>query len=293
MPDRDARLEATISAGSQLVRDGQPLRITVELDRELAESLAAGDHAPADRPGAGGVRRDPAGHSQPHAPASSGATDLRVKNLELLLNVELPATIRFGQKQMRLQEILQLSAGAVIDWIGRCRSRWSCWWMAASLPGERPSSWKATTACASPNWPAPVPGWRRLPRSGPDEAIVMAVLDRRSEPLFCPPAPGPIVVNAVPCSACGGAIKASPPKACGCPARNVAAGRCWLPRGAAWLPGAAGPAANRMPLGLLLVSQGRLREEQVRAALERQRQSGEGRIGAWLQRLRERSVRTS
>jgi hypothetical protein len=44
------------------------------------------------------------------------------------------------------------------------------------------------------------------------------------------------------------------------------------------------PLPNRMPLGLLLVSQGRLREEQVRAALEAQRQSGEGMIGSWLRR---------
>jgi hypothetical protein len=44
------------------------------------------------------------------------------------------------------------------------------------------------------------------------------------------------------------------------------------------------PALNRMPLGLLLVSQGRLREEQVREALEAQRASGEGRIGSWLRR---------
>ncbi len=44
------------------------------------------------------------------------------------------------------------------------------------------------------------------------------------------------------------------------------------------------PVTNRMPLGLLLVSQGRLNEEQVRAALEAQRASGEGRIGSWLRR---------
>ncbi len=44
------------------------------------------------------------------------------------------------------------------------------------------------------------------------------------------------------------------------------------------------PALNRMPLGLLLVSQGKLREEQVREALEAQRANGTGMIGSWLRR---------
>jgi flagellar motor switch protein FliN/FliY len=48
-------------------------------------------------------------------PSITGERHREERNLELLLGIELPATICFGRKQMRLREILQLSAGAVID----------------------------------------------------------------------------------------------------------------------------------------------------------------------------------
>ena len=42
---------------------------------------------------------------------------------------------------------------------------------------------------------------------------------------------------------------------------------------------------HRVPLGLLMLSRGELSHEQLRRALEAQRQSGSGRIGEWIQKL--------
>ncbi len=44
------------------------------------------------------------------------------------------------------------------------------------------------------------------------------------------------------------------------------------------------PHRHRMPLGLILLKQGCITEEQLRTALEAQRTAGKGRIGAWLMR---------
>ncbi len=38
-----------------------------------------------------------------------------VQNLNLILNVELQVTMRFGQRLMRLREVLDLASGAVIE----------------------------------------------------------------------------------------------------------------------------------------------------------------------------------
>jgi len=42
--------------------------------------------------------------------------------------------------------------------------------------------------------------------------------------------------------------------------------------------------SHRVPLGLLLLSRQQMTAAQLRTALERQRASGEGRIGDWLRR---------
>lgn len=45
------------------------------------------------------------------------------------------------------------------------------------------------------------------------------------------------------------------------------------------------PPSHRLPLGLLLLSQGRISEEQLRRALQEQRRAGCGKIGEWLVKL--------
>ena len=55
--------------------------------------------------------------------------------------------------------------------------------------------------------------------------------------------------------------------------------------GLALAPPRALPRPNRLPLGLILLSQGHITSEQLRIALERQRKAGGGRIGDWLVRM--------
>ena len=43
------------------------------------------------------------------------------------------------------------------------------------------------------------------------------------------------------------------------------------------------PKTHRVPIGLVLLSRGTIREDQLREALERQRQAGSQRLGVWLQ----------
>lgn len=43
------------------------------------------------------------------------------------------------------------------------------------------------------------------------------------------------------------------------------------------------PKSHRIPIGLVLLSRGAIREDQLREALDRQRQAGSRRLGAWLQ----------
>jgi flagellar motor switch protein FliN len=55
----------------------------------------------------------PAGSSTSAAQGSSAAQDQ--VNLDLLLDVELALTLRFGSRRMQLREVLELSPGAVVD----------------------------------------------------------------------------------------------------------------------------------------------------------------------------------
>jgi flagellar motor switch protein FliN len=50
-----------------------------------------------------------------NAPAFAGATEANAANLDLLLDVELDATLRFGQREMLLREILDLRSGSVVE----------------------------------------------------------------------------------------------------------------------------------------------------------------------------------
>ncbi|MBN9617919.1 MAG: hypothetical protein BGO25_17520 [Acidobacteriales bacterium 59-55] len=52
--------------------------------------------------------------------------------------------------------------------------------------------------------------------------------------------------------------------------------------GDASISGSAAPHRHRVPLGLLLLAQGWITQQQLRQALEAQRQAGTGRIGEWL-----------
>jgi flagellar motor switch protein FliN/FliY len=51
----------------------------------------------------------------PPAPESPAAASKNSRNIELLLDVELPVALRFGQSAMLLSSILDLSAGSVVE----------------------------------------------------------------------------------------------------------------------------------------------------------------------------------
>jgi flagellar motor switch protein FliN/FliY len=93
--------------GFRLKSEGAPpfLLMTL-LDPHLGESLAPG--APEKTPPpSGGLNRCPTLAS---AVASTGK-----RNINLLLDVELPVALRFGKREMPLGDILELSAGAVVE----------------------------------------------------------------------------------------------------------------------------------------------------------------------------------
>ncbi|HTW23266.1 MAG TPA: flagellar motor switch protein FliN [Candidatus Baltobacteraceae bacterium] len=71
--------------------------------------LAALTEAPAPAKAAPAPKESPKADPEPAAKDPTGA------NLDLLLDIELEATIRFGQREMLLREVLDLRAGSVIE----------------------------------------------------------------------------------------------------------------------------------------------------------------------------------
>jgi flagellar motor switch protein FliN len=80
--------------------------LVILLDPELGESLASG---PSGKPA-------PAfDASKPCVPVISAAASKGNRNIDLLLDVELQVALRFGKREMSLGNILELSAGAVVE----------------------------------------------------------------------------------------------------------------------------------------------------------------------------------
>ena len=69
---------------------GSAIAFTIVTSSSLERSLAEQDVAPA-----------------PHLEQRG--------NLDLLMNVKLPVVMRFGERQMRLRDILELGSGAVVE----------------------------------------------------------------------------------------------------------------------------------------------------------------------------------
>jgi flagellar motor switch protein FliN len=77
----------------------EPITVIVEIDEPLAGSLAS-------RATAGGASA---------AGSETASTLDEGSNLDLLLDVELEASIRFGQKELLLKDVLNLRPGAVVE----------------------------------------------------------------------------------------------------------------------------------------------------------------------------------
>lgn len=96
-----------LQRGVRLKSEGTAqLLLVILLDPELGESLASGP--------SGKVAQSP-GASKPCAPVISAAASKSNRNIDLLLDVELQVALRFGKREMPLGNILELSAGAVVE----------------------------------------------------------------------------------------------------------------------------------------------------------------------------------
>jgi len=80
--------------------------LLILLNSDLGKSLASG---PSGKPAP--QLETPA----PLAPATPPAASTNSRNIELLLDVELPVALRFGKSEMPLSSILELSPGSVVE----------------------------------------------------------------------------------------------------------------------------------------------------------------------------------
>ena len=80
--------------------------LVIFLDPVLGESLASSSSGKAAAPSGASKRRPPV---TPAAPSKGK------RNIDLLLDVELQVALRFGKREMALGDILELSAGAVVE----------------------------------------------------------------------------------------------------------------------------------------------------------------------------------
>jgi flagellar motor switch protein FliN/FliY len=95
----------------RLIGDGRPpLTLHIQLETPLTEAPAPPPEAPAMR-----APIPPAAPAEMPAalPTAAGSTEQR--NLDLLLEMELEVAIRFGRREMLLRDILELNAGAVVE----------------------------------------------------------------------------------------------------------------------------------------------------------------------------------
>jgi flagellar motor switch protein FliN/FliY len=92
-----------LQAGLQWTSPGRPpLTLIADLSTTLVTAL---ELAPAPPPL----------ELPPPSPVPAPLANARDPNLELLMDVELDVTLRFGERQMALHDILDLSAGSVVE----------------------------------------------------------------------------------------------------------------------------------------------------------------------------------
>jgi flagellar motor switch protein FliN len=80
--------------------------LVILLDPDLVESLASSSPGKAAQPFRASKRP---------ATLSSTAAPKDMRKIDLLLDVELQVSLRFGKREMLLGDILELSAGAVVE----------------------------------------------------------------------------------------------------------------------------------------------------------------------------------
>jgi flagellar motor switch protein FliN len=95
----------------RLIGEGRPpLTLHIQLEKPLAEAPAPPPEAPAVR-----APIPPAAPAETPAALPTAAGSAEQRNLDLLLEMELEVAIRFGRREMLLRDILELNAGAVVE----------------------------------------------------------------------------------------------------------------------------------------------------------------------------------
>jgi flagellar motor switch protein FliN/FliY len=102
-------IELTLIVSPELVKSWQPHPEPKEPAVQKVQAPPAAPPASTSAP-----KAEPAPPPPPASPAPPAPSGGRGSNLDLLLEVRLDATIRFGQKQMLLREILELHPGTAI-----------------------------------------------------------------------------------------------------------------------------------------------------------------------------------
>jgi flagellar motor switch protein FliN/FliY len=102
-------IELTLIVSPELVKSWQPHPEPKEPAVQKVQAPPAAPPASTSAP-----KAEPAPPPPPASPAPPAPSSGRRSNLDLLLEVRLDATIRFGQKQMLLREILELHPGTAI-----------------------------------------------------------------------------------------------------------------------------------------------------------------------------------
>jgi flagellar motor switch protein FliN/FliY len=124
-------------SASIVIRTEKPVNVLLRMDTGLFNSVSkfelppaeaqpasapAVDGAEASQPGEAPQTEDEPGQGRIEVPLETvSRTTLNDKNLDLLLDVELGVSVRFGRRQMQLKDVLDLSSGAMVELDRRVR----------------------------------------------------------------------------------------------------------------------------------------------------------------------------
>jgi len=104
-----AGLGGQASPGGTVTADGEPCVLRLgSVTLRLALGVAADDPSPAERTSQEGKCAVP-------APPPVSGSEPRPGNFDLLLEVELDASVRFGSREMELKDLLELGPGDVVE----------------------------------------------------------------------------------------------------------------------------------------------------------------------------------
>ena len=103
------------AAALELSADGLAVSLTLAVNEQLTQSFESFHLAPAPQPAPPRASSPQAPQPQPAEPSSDPLTEVLPANLDLLLDVELEATIRFGERELLLRDVFALMPGSVVE----------------------------------------------------------------------------------------------------------------------------------------------------------------------------------